>query len=288
MKTKIIAFLIFTYMAVIAIGQIKFENLSFEETVVKAKKENKLIFVDVYATWCRPCKMLDYQVFPNKELGKYFNKHFISVKIDGEGTDGRQIMSQYGLSSYPSLLFLNTEKEIIRKVIGFVYADELIKQGKYAINPTLSPSYKALKEFEAVPTKENHKKIIGVYLEEGEDLIDLCKSYLEKYPELDFDETIDFVVFNYAEDNVYSNNYKNFLEIADKYNTNFVLEKIENTLLHYLDIAVEVKNIQLVFDVVDLVFPAYNAALDNEYEKSDFLVLLMEIYEELSDSLRGE
>src|SRR5690554_7048278 len=38
---------------------IKFENLTFEEAIQKAKEENKLIFLDAYAVWCGPCKMMD-------------------------------------------------------------------------------------------------------------------------------------------------------------------------------------------------------------------------------------
>ena len=37
---------------------IKFQNLSLEQALKKAEKENKKVFVDVYATWCGPCKYL--------------------------------------------------------------------------------------------------------------------------------------------------------------------------------------------------------------------------------------
>jgi len=49
-------------------GQIQFEDLSLMEAVLKAKTEDKAVFVDVYTTWCGPCKNLDKQTFQDKEL----------------------------------------------------------------------------------------------------------------------------------------------------------------------------------------------------------------------------
>ena len=46
-------------------------NINFEQTkewkkiIKKAKKENKLIFVDCYTSWCGPCKILSRNVFTN-------------------------------------------------------------------------------------------------------------------------------------------------------------------------------------------------------------------------------
>lgn len=35
---------------------IQFADLTWQDALKKAKKENKIIFVDIYATWCGPCK----------------------------------------------------------------------------------------------------------------------------------------------------------------------------------------------------------------------------------------
>ena len=38
---------------------IQFEIGSWKEVLQKAKQENKLIFVDLYTTWCGPCKKME-------------------------------------------------------------------------------------------------------------------------------------------------------------------------------------------------------------------------------------
>ncbi len=40
------------------------KDLSWEQILAKAAKENKFVFVDCYATWCVPCKTMDNNVYP--------------------------------------------------------------------------------------------------------------------------------------------------------------------------------------------------------------------------------
>src|ERR1700759_5067006 len=56
-------------------------NLSWEQILQKAKKENKYVFVDCYATWCGPCKTMDKTVYPVDSVGLFINDHFISVRM---------------------------------------------------------------------------------------------------------------------------------------------------------------------------------------------------------------
>ena len=45
---------------------INFEKLTLEEALIKAKTENKYVFVDCYTTWCGPCKRMTEFVFPSE------------------------------------------------------------------------------------------------------------------------------------------------------------------------------------------------------------------------------
>lgn len=51
---------------------IEFTEGSWDDIVRRAREENKIIFLDIYASWCGPCKMLKHNTFSDAEVGKYF------------------------------------------------------------------------------------------------------------------------------------------------------------------------------------------------------------------------
>ena len=74
---------------------IQFETSSWKEVLQKAKQENKLIFVDLYTTWCGPCKKMAAETFPQQVVGDYFNKNFVNYKIDAEKGEGPELAGKY-------------------------------------------------------------------------------------------------------------------------------------------------------------------------------------------------
>ena len=113
---------------------ISFEhNKSWNDIVQKAKAENKLIFMDAYTVWCGPCKALQARVFPNKELGEYFNDNFVNAKIDMERGEGPTLAAKFRVRAYPTLFFIdpNTQKVVVQ-AMGFRQAEDLMQIGKQA------------------------------------------------------------------------------------------------------------------------------------------------------------
>jgi thiol-disulfide isomerase/thioredoxin len=67
---------------------IRFFSGSWEALLQEAQKQNKLIFVDFYAEWCGPCKMLEKRTFSHPEVGAYANQYYLSYRIDAEKGKG--------------------------------------------------------------------------------------------------------------------------------------------------------------------------------------------------------
>lgn len=57
---------------------------TWSEAVELNKKTPKKIYVDIYTTWCGPCKKMDMTTFENPEVAAYLNEHFYPVKFDAE------------------------------------------------------------------------------------------------------------------------------------------------------------------------------------------------------------
>lgn len=113
---------------------IQFHKGTWEEALQIAKKENKLIFLDVYATWCGPCKKLKANTFSNTEVGDFYNHNFVNVAFDGEQGDGAMLMQKYRLSSFPSLLFIDGNGKLIGQTGGYHNSNELLTLGNQIIN----------------------------------------------------------------------------------------------------------------------------------------------------------
>ncbi|OJJ18864.1 hypothetical protein BKI52_25160 [marine bacterium AO1-C] len=114
---------------------IKFEKGTWAEIKAKAKAENKHIFVDAYTTWCGPCKWQSKKIFPQKKVGDFFNKHFVSFKMDMEKGEGVDFAKKYEIRAFPTLVYFNPQGEIVHKTLGAYPAKKLLKQANNALNP---------------------------------------------------------------------------------------------------------------------------------------------------------
>jgi thioredoxin 1 len=109
------------------INGIQFYRNSFAETMTLAKQQNKPIFLDIYATWCGPCKRMKKYVFTNTELGTYFNNHFINLSLNAEASEGNTLCRKYGIESYPTMCFINPDGSLIKKISNYTNKTDLLK-----------------------------------------------------------------------------------------------------------------------------------------------------------------
>ena len=127
--------LILLFPVVCSAQGINFQDNTFEELLAKAKKENKILFIDAYAEWCGPCKNMSRNVFPETSVGEFYNANFINAKINMEYDEGPSIAYNYNVAAYPTLLFIDGNGKLLHKAVGFQNPEQLIEVGKMALNP---------------------------------------------------------------------------------------------------------------------------------------------------------
>lgn len=171
------------------------KNLSWNQVLQKAKSERKFIFVDCYATWCAPCKLMDRDVYPSDSVGAFMNSNFISVKmqIDSSKLDNAQIRSfyadvaqfkqVYSIKEFPTFLFFSPDGQLVHKGIGYSPTQAFIHLAKDALNP-FNQYYSLIKEFrdgklsyQAMPELINKANLIN----ETKTSSELIRTYVNNY-----------------------------------------------------------------------------------------------------------
>jgi thiol-disulfide isomerase/thioredoxin len=114
-------------------GILFFEG-TWQQALEEAQKTHKILFVDAFTTWCGPCQRMAKEVFSLEEVGIFYNKHFINVKLDMEKGEGPKFAQKYKITSYPTLLFIDEKGEEIQVFKGSRPADQFINLGKGILN----------------------------------------------------------------------------------------------------------------------------------------------------------
>ena len=127
--------------------------LSLEEAQAAAKKSPRPLFVDVYTSWCGPCKMLDARTFGDARVADYVNKHYYPVKFNAEsgepvnfkgqkfenpdfdparvgGRNGTHqltmaIANVQGRIAYPTIVYMDSELNVLAPVQGLMDAPQI-------------------------------------------------------------------------------------------------------------------------------------------------------------------
>ncbi|OIQ18211.1 thioredoxin fold domain-containing protein [Lacinutrix sp. MedPE-SW] len=146
---KYIFLAVFTVFTSLTIAAQEINWITLEEAVELQKKNPKKIMMDMYTSWCGPCKMLDRNTFANKDVAAYVNKHYYAVKFNAEGNDnvtfkgkafgnpnydpakakrrnsGHELARYFNIRSYPTIVFLDEKADFIAPIIGYKKPQQL-------------------------------------------------------------------------------------------------------------------------------------------------------------------
>lgn len=121
--------------------------MTLSEAIEAQKTTPKKIFIDFYADWCGPCKIMDKQTYGNPVIAELINSSFYPVKFDAESKESVTIygktfanpnfekgkkknsLHEYtkfmNVASVPSIVFLDETSNPITILNGFLSAKEI-------------------------------------------------------------------------------------------------------------------------------------------------------------------
>jgi hypothetical protein len=113
---------------------IDFRPIELDKAMWVSASENKPVFMVCYILEDELCKKFYNQVLNQPEAGAYFNNKFVCIKQDMEAErDG--FKSKYSVTTYPTVLVVNSKGILIHKYVGYLTTEELIREGKRANDP---------------------------------------------------------------------------------------------------------------------------------------------------------
>ncbi len=123
-------------------------------------------------------------VLTNKQVGDFVNSRYISVKINGDSLEGKQLREKYHYPGYPTVILFNQHGEEIDRIIGFNgNKDEYLKtliaytEGRGTLRDYLNRLQNEPNNF------DNNYQIAQKYHERGD--YGAARPYIEKFLKLD-------------------------------------------------------------------------------------------------------
>ena len=104
-------------------GAITWKN-NLQDALRAAKSQGKPVMIDFYADWCGWCKKLDSDTYSDPKVNAASEK-FICVKINAEKEP--VIAGKYGVSGYPTIIFLDSNGNVLQKNPGFLPPDAFLQ-----------------------------------------------------------------------------------------------------------------------------------------------------------------
>ena len=269
---------------------IAFEHISLDEALIKAKTENKLVFIDFYTSWCAPCKAMAKRVFPLPEVGTVYNKEYINIKLDAE-KEGLGDAKKYQVTSYPTFLYLNADGNVVYKETGMRPAEDFIELGQKVVE-SVNSEYSLERLQAEFPNRQNDADFLKIYfkkmLEYGlnpSEGIDAWLKVQNEIEEADVDmmefllKYEDYILMDSKGEEILNANFEEYMDIATKKEEKdlerFKILTVQNTK----DLAFETKNPKLWLAFMK----RFNTLPENVKKKGNILEYRMIYYSMIKD-----
>ncbi len=100
---------------------------TWEELLAEARQSDRVIFVDFWAEWCRPCKKMLSHTLPDEQVLAELGE-LVCYSVDIDSALGRPLTREFKVKSYPTLLFLDPNGSPRDRLTGYFGPEEFLSE----------------------------------------------------------------------------------------------------------------------------------------------------------------
>jgi len=97
---------------------VRWEQLTLEQALAKAEREDKLVMVDVWAEHCHSCGDMDEQLWDSAE-GEELAEGLVCIKLASDKPEAIPLHRGYPILGLPAVIFLEPDGTEIDRIVGF-------------------------------------------------------------------------------------------------------------------------------------------------------------------------
>ena len=95
--------------------EVNFIRDNVRVAIDRAAAEGKLVFIDFWADYCSPCKLMEKYTFTDPSVIDKMNSSYVPVRINIETFDGYDLKAQYNVKLLPTIIVLNSKGKLVAR-----------------------------------------------------------------------------------------------------------------------------------------------------------------------------
>jgi len=232
LKILIILFQTFVALQLSAQPSIQFSEGNLNAAFEQSKREQKLVCLLCYASWCPHCTYMKESVFNKAEVANYYNKHFICVQQDMEKGIGPELHKKFIITSYPTFIFMDSNQNVIYRTAGEFSVQTFIQEARNALIPEKQlPTLK--QKFEAdISNSNNCYNYLRALKKGGIDYSDVVTSYFATQSDKQLLSEVNWRIFSNAINDLNTREYQFVLKHLKDYEIIASGERVRKKLIY--------------------------------------------------------
>jgi thiol-disulfide isomerase/thioredoxin len=108
-------------------GKVNFHKGSLNDVQRLAAIEGKPYFIDFYAGYCLPCRLMDETTFMDETLGAYVTANYIPLKLNIDDFDAYEVKVKYEVPALPTVMVFSSNGAMLETRTGAMSATDLLQ-----------------------------------------------------------------------------------------------------------------------------------------------------------------